>query len=113
MDIFKMIFGRKKIVVDIQTQEDAYEISQAMAKNALRNAALAGVQQSLKVGAITNTQAASLTAHMRVTSSLRTINDAHLSVLDANGELERSDLIREIDTKLFKECVSPATQETI
>jgi|GEM_PF-6914903 len=106
MDILKKIFGHRKVVADIQTEEDVAKLQQAKAKKALRDAALSATENALRLGTITKAQAALITAHMKNNPSLRTILDELIRTLEANGETAQAAVVRDVDTELFKGCVS-------
>jgi hypothetical protein len=113
MNVFKAVFGRRKVVADIQTEADVSELQQAMAKKALRDAAISAVRNSLRIGTISKAQAALIEAHMKNNSSLRTILDELIATLESNGEIEHSLVVKDLDTKVYKGCVSEAKESSI
>jgi hypothetical protein len=106
MDTFKMVFGRRKIVADIPADGDVAELQQVIAKKALRDAALRATQHALQIGTISKTQAALISAHMKNSSSLRTILDELISTLETNGKTAQAAVVRDLDTEVYKGCVS-------
>src|SRR5271165_1026176 len=106
MNIFKTVFGRQKVVADVQSEADIAELQQTMAKKALRDSAISAVHNSLRIGAISKAQAALIEVRMKNNPSLRTILDELIATLDANGETKHALVIRDVDTQVFKGCVS-------
>ena len=113
MNVFKAVFGRQKVVADVQTEADVAELQQTMAKKALRDAAISAVQNFLRIGAISKAQAALIEVHMKNNSSLRTILDELIATLESNGEIEHSLVAKDIDAQLFKGCVSEVRKSSI
>lgn len=105
MDIFKTVFRRKQVVADVQTEADIAELQQVKAKKALRDAAIAAVQNSLRIGAISKAQAALIEAHMKNNPSPRTILEELISTLESNGEIEHLAVAKEMDA-IFKSNIS-------
>lgn len=111
-DARKRNWGRgakeKGVGAAVQPDADVAERQQAMAKKALRDAAISAVQNSLRIGAISRAQAVVIEAHMKDNPSLRNILDELIATLESNGESEHSLAVKEVDVQLFKGCGSTA-----
>jgi hypothetical protein len=99
---FKSMFGKKPELSQTETAAKQEE----MAKQALRDAALSAAQQALKIGTITKAQEAGITARMKASPTLRNILDELIATLEANGETDQAAVVKEVDTELFKGCIS-------
>jgi hypothetical protein len=111
-DARKRHWGRgtkeKEVGAAVQPEAVVAERQQAMAKKALRDAAISAAQNSLRIGAISKAQAQLIEAHMKDNPSLRNILDELIATLESNGESEHSLAVKEVDAQLFKGCVSAA-----